>query len=199
MKRIIWAGVLCLLPLLARADLRPPFNGITASSTLQSGTTFYVSSGTAVNFNASTATIVNLVATTTNDNALATSYGYSISSVTAANTNYPTTTQYGDLLSLPLAAGDWFCYGSCFASANGATVPEITCGVSQTSGNSSSGMVPGDSYSEGVGPTAVSPVAFSVLTRQSISSPATIYLKYEATFSVATPLARGKLFCWKPR
>lgn len=198
MKNIyIFTSFLCLFQLSAQAAIVT-----SGSSSVTAGTNVTVS-GSAVSIadplSLSTATITNLVATTTNNNALVTSYGYSVSSVTAANTPYPTTTQYGDMLALTLSAGDWLCYGSCFASANGATTTESTCGISQTTGNSSTGLVPGDSYAEGTGPTAASPVSFSVLTRQSLSGSTIVYLKYEATFSVATPQARGKLFCWKPR
>ncbi len=56
MKRILLAVIVLLLPIVARADLHPS-TGVRLGATLQSGATFYVSSGTANNFYASTITV----------------------------------------------------------------------------------------------------------------------------------------------
>lgn len=161
--------------------------------------TVTASSATFTNVSASSVT-ASIVGTTTNNNANPGAYGYSVSSVTTANVNFPTTAQYGDLLSISLGSGDWFCMGQIFAQRNGATLNDVELGISATSGNSGSGLVAGDSYMSHTGVAiSLTIIPVTVLTRVSISATTTYYLKFYGDYTVATPLARGKLFCWKPR
>lgn len=143
---------------------------------------------------------VHIHATTTNDNALAGDYGYSVSSVTANAVNFPASAVIGDLLSITLAGGDWTCMNSIYISTNTAAFSDVFAGMSQVSGNSASGLVAGDNYSEVAG--HLDAQAFSlppVISRLSNTGGTTVYLKYSGTYTIGTPTARGKLFCWKPR
>lgn len=208
MKRIIWAGVLCLLPILARADLRPPFNGITAGSTLQSGATFYVSSGTAVSFNASTATIKNLVGTTTNDSAALGNVGEFITAISTGSINIVQQDVITNVSTITLTAGDWMVGGTVSLNGNGATftgVGYILGAISAFSGNTNTDGVANYTniympIAAATNPTVaatapIPPVRFSLST----TSPIYIKLSQHDTVSVATPQATGSLQAWRVR
>lgn len=135
-----------------------------------------------------------LKGTTTNDNAAAGNIGEYIESVVAA-TNFPTTGTWGDLTSISLTAGDWDVTAAYNATANGATVTNSEIGISTTTGNSTTGLVQGSNRFAGPIPLASVRLAGVCVPsyRMSLSSTNTVYLKYEADFTVATPQAAGRL------
>ena len=131
--------------------------------------------------------------TTTNGTAAAGNVGEIIESVVGL-TNYPTSTQYGDLTSITLGAGNWLIDAQVYASANGATVTIVNAGVSTTSGNSTTGLVKGDTRQGGGLPTATYDEGITLAGINDQLSGSTIYyLKYNATYTIATPQAAGRL------
>jgi len=135
-----------------------------------------------------------LKGTTTNDSAGAGNYGEFISSVSVTTKNFPTSTQFGDVLSMTVPAGDWDVTGVLYTTANGATVTEVSEGISTTSGNSSAGLVFADNQVYALPPTLSADSGSSIpVYRMSFASPTTVYLKFRAAYSVATPKASGRL------
>lgn len=116
-------------------------------------------------------------------------------SSTAGYSNFPTTTQWGDLTSLSLTAGDWDVNAGITVGKNGAIVTVNSLGVSTTSGNDSTGLVRGDSMIDGPIPPGSGDGGFALPggVRFSLSGTTTIYFKYNATYSVATPQAKGRI------
>jgi hypothetical protein len=120
--------------------------------------------------------------------------GEVIESKAPGPTNFPTTSQFGDLTSITLTAGVWRIDGLVFAGANGATVTQFVGGVSTTTGNSGTGLVNGDTAQNQTGPTGVANTSVclsGIIVTPSTST--TYYLKYLASYSVATPQASGRI------
>lgn len=122
--------------------------------------------------------------------------GQYLASVISVATDFPTSTQYGDLTSITLPPGDWDVTGVVNANQNGATFLNFQAGVSVTGGNSSTGLLLGDTSASMFGPqtgvagnvtAGVYNVRFSFL----VATP--IFLKYFGNYSVATPNATGRL------
>lgn len=175
MKKLFGCLVFFSLAGIARADLR----NLPATLTTLSVTT---------------ATITNLVGTTTNDSANVGNFGQYVSSTSVGFISFPTTTQFGDLLSIQLTAGDWDVNLCIFGTANGATVTLIQSGISSTTGNSSVGLVNGDNANDVFIPTIATDSAGCISgVRLSLASTTTYYLKFSATYTVATPQARGRI------
>lgn len=127
--------------------------------------------------------------------------GETVSSTTAgAFANFATTGQYGDLAQITLTPGDWLIQCNVEALANGATVTTMRAGISSTSGNSATGLVDGDNFVFGVAPTSTNSNSMVIPSWQRrITSTTIYYLKYQASYSVATPTAAGKLFAQRIR
>lgn len=132
--------------------------------------------------------------TNTNDAGAAAYVGEYVESVISSYTNFSTSTQYGDLTSISLTAGDWdvSLVGDCYG--NSAAVTLVNFGISITSGNSSTGLVNGSNsvYPAPPGTTGDSSGAISAY-RMSLSGTTTVYFKYRSSYSVATPQAVGRL------
>lgn len=134
-----------------------------------------------------------IIGTTTNDNAAAGRLGEYVESVVGA-TNFPTSTQYGDLTSISLTAGDWDVSLNIEANANGATVVSWNAGISVTSGNSGTGLVQGSNLFTLPPPSTTYDTAVSVANwRRSLAATTTVYAKFYGNYSVATPQAYGRL------
>ncbi len=121
--------------------------------------------------------------------------GEYLSTATLVSVNFPTSGNYGDLVSQTLPAGDWefdFCYT---ANANGASVPTISIGISTVTGNSSGGLIPGNNWAENsAGPVSGATQASGCVNwRFNTSSALTYYAKYSANYTVATPKLLGTL------
>lgn len=156
----------------------PSFTGLTLTSNL----TF-------------TPTTVGIVGTGTNDSAATGNVGQYIESVISTNTNVPTSLQYGDLTSISLTAGDWDVSLLGILVANGATITgDGEFGVSTTSGNSSTGLVFGDTATAVYVSVTVPQISATIPPKRfSLSTTTTLYLKYRATYSTGTPVAIGRL------
>jgi len=104
--------------------------------------------------------------------------GQYVSSSTLA-INGPALNVWGDIISIPLTAGDWDVAIGCVFTLNGATgLDDLFIGASTTAGNSWTGMVAGISQLELAFPIGIQPTGYSLpRIRISISSPATAYLK----------------------
>lgn len=134
-----------------------------------------------------------IVGTTTNNSANAGSVGEYIASVATA-TNFPTSTQWGDLTSIALSVGDWDVSVLLDAAINGATMTGgVGAGLSTTSGNTTPSTL-GSSYANTAPPTSTANTSVAIPGfRVSLAAPATYYLKYAATYSAGTPQATGRI------
>ncbi len=167
---------------------------IISTQTLQSGATFYVSSGTIVN--------PRLIGTTTNDNATTGNYGEYISSITTqANAiNCVASGNTGDIINITLTAGDWDINADWGWIRNGATVvsaDDLEFGVGTASGNNFTGVTLGDTGTEFTQSGANTMNIYQITMgriRKSISTTTTFYLKeYCGTFGPGTPQMYGKI------
>lgn len=139
---------------------------------------------------------VSIKGTTTNDSATAGDVGEYVQSV-VADVSVGTTAQYYDITSISLTAGDWDVTGIVIYIRNGASWTGKELGISQTTGNSGSGLVAGSSvaYSYTTATSTVDThVTLSIPSyRISLSGNSTIYLKGNLTYTAATPLHSGRL------
>lgn len=120
--------------------------------------------------------------------------GEFVDNVVSVLANFPTSTQYGDLTSISLTAGDWDVTACIRARFIGATITGLDYGISTTSGNSSAGLVPGVSLLDLPVPTGASDTGSCLASyRVSISGTTTVYLKYKSTYSGSAPMATGRL------
>lgn len=165
-------------------------SSITATGSVTTGN-LIASSGTIKSF--------MVVGTGTNDSAPTGRMGEKIESVVGA-TNFPSTGVMGDLTSISLTPGDWNVSALLAASRNGATITEVSAGISVNSGTSGVGLVDGNTNAHTTGPTATNRT-FIVIpdVAMSVSVATTVYLKYTADFTVATPQAAGRLTARRPR
>lgn len=146
-----------------------------------------------------TPTTAGIVGTPTNNNTAAGNVGEYVESIVSA-TNFPTSTNHGDLTSISLTAGDWDVTAIMFDSRNGATVTAVEAGISVTSGNSGTGLVQGSNNLRGSPPTATNDDNIAIPNyRMSLSATTTVYFKYTATFTVGTPQASGRLSARRQR
>lgn len=145
---------------------------------------------------------VAISGTNTNDSGAAGFVGEYVESV-AGVTNAPTSTQFGDLTSISLTAGDWDVNVTSYWDSNGSTFTALTTGVSTTTGNSATGLVLGSSradFNHASSSTtvtefsqAISPIRFS------LSGTTTVYLKFKAVYSAGTPQAYGRISARRAR
>lgn len=132
--------------------------------------------------------------TTAADSAATGYIGEYVEAVQLTETNFAATDTYGDLTSISLTAGDWGISLTAYAAANGATVTGMTFAIGTASGNSGTGVVIGRNAYRGVGPNSLTDQTGCVPNfRVSISGTTTYYLKYLASYSVATPKAAGRI------
>ena len=185
-------------------------NGFTANTTYYvtnvSSTTFKLATtlanavaGTNITSSGTTAGVVvsggfaltsGVKGTVTNDSATAGYVGERVVATSAgAYSNVPAaTSQWGDVNSFVLTAGDWDVSCNAVFQANGATVVFVAIGVSSTSGNSTAGLIDGDNRLDAIGPTAnYSSTVTMASFRVSLTATTTYYLKAIAQYTVATP------------
>lgn len=142
-----------------------------------------------------------LVGTATNDSAAAGHFGEHVKSAVQSAGAVVTSGQFGDLTSISLTAGDWDVSCAVYAAAGGAwTAMQI--GISTTSGNSTTGLDIGDNRivaSWASSATVPSEFCMSIPAyRMSLASPATVYLKVSATYSVG-PSFSGRISARRAR
>lgn len=139
---------------------------------------------------------IDIKGTNTNDSAAAGDVGELVSSVVASSTpvNSTGTGQFFDVTSISLTAGDWDVSPQVCFALNGATATVAGAAVSITAGNSSSGLVAGDSYINGLPPTTAADVAMTIAPKRfSLAATTTVYLKALINFSAGTPQAYGRI------
>lgn len=134
--------------------------------------------------------------TETNDNAPTGRIGEYIASVAGA-TNLPTSNNWGDLTSISLTPGDWditFVSESDKSTATEAQFTNIQIGISQTSGNSATGLVDGDNLTQTRFANGMTTISMTISSyRQSIASTTIIYAKMRATYAGGQPVMYGRL------
>ena len=132
-----------------------------------------------------------IVGTTTNNSAAAGNVGEYVSSSQTSATNFPTSGNWGDAVSISLTAGDWDVAFTMVADATSSTWSNAAIGISSTSGNSSTGLNRGDNYIiNGWASSSSTPTASAAVIpayRVSISSTTTYYGKVSAFYSAGTP------------
>ncbi len=130
--------------------------------------------------------------TNTNDAAAAGDVGEYVTA-TATNVNAAATTEYGDITSISLTAGDWDVSCNVYLFANGATFSGLAnIGISTTSGNSSAGLTVGDNLIYIATASSTNPGAIANY-RVSLSATTSVYLKYSTTYSAGTPQWNGRI------
>lgn len=142
-------------------------------------------------------TTAGIIGTTTNDNAATGEVGEYVESV-VGSTNFPASGTFGDLTSISLTAGDWDVTLIFLADRGTSAQVQFTIaesGISQTTGNSSTGLVDGSNHlTTNEGATGLSDCTQTVAAyRQSLSATTTIYAKFRATYSGGQPVAFGRL------
>jgi len=137
---------------------------------------------------------LGIVGTATNDNATAGNVGEYIESVVTSSTNAVTSTQYGDLTSISLTAGDWDVMLEGRWNQNSSTWTEVFMGIGTVSGNSNTGTSIANSEDWNFASASIGSVNIGISPfRVSLSGTTTYYLKYLATYSAGTPQARGRI------
>lgn len=135
-----------------------------------------------------------VVGTATNDDAATGNIGQWVNSSQGTATNFPTSTQWGDLVNISLTAGDWDVSMVLDGINNGSTQTVFQGGISTTSGNSATGLTFGDNAAGALVPTAVTDSSISISNyRMKLTGTTTVYLKYFATYAVGTPQAKGRI------
>jgi hypothetical protein len=137
-----------------------------------------------------------IVGTTTNDSAAAGNVGETVLGNQTTLTNFPTSTQWGDLTSISLTAGDWLVWGTYEIVNNGGTTTEYQIAITSTSGNSTTGFTNGlnNFQTRAASLTGTNDGQLTVsAVRFSLTGTTTVYLKYEATWSTTAPQAYGNI------
>lgn len=138
--------------------------------------------------------------TGTNDSAGAGFIGEYTSTSVTTNTNFPSTTQYGDGASLSLTPGDWELTALLDAASNSSTWTVATVGISSVTGNANTNLVTGDNRMLGNwASSALTPLEVALIVpgyRVSIAAATgtqTWYLKVNAIYSAGNPQYRCRL------
>jgi hypothetical protein len=122
------------------------------------------------------------------------------SSTTATYANCAATTQYGNVVSMSLTAGDWDLTGQIQFTLNGATAnADFIVAVSTFSGNTTTDHVAGKNFLNVATPTAANNSGGNVSHRLNLTSTQTVYLKGRAGYSAGTPQMLGTLFARRVR
>jgi hypothetical protein len=132
-----------------------------------------------------------IVGTITNDSATAGHVGeYLVDSQPVAQNVPNATAQFGDTdCQLSITAGDWDVTGVLTYTLNGSTPTQFfKAGISSTSGDSSTGLVEGDTLVSGPNPASgINPTLVIPNVRVSVSGTTTYYLKTYNQYSAGNP------------
>ncbi len=134
--------------------------------------------------------------TATNDSAAAGYIGEYIESTQTTATNVGASTQWADAGSVALTAGDWDVTFQYEGRLNGATglTGEFEYGISQTTGNSATGLTRGVNYFSTPSPTSAANISPTIpVFRVSLSGSATVYGKLKCQYSGGNPQWLGRL------
>lgn len=157
-----------------------------------------VSAGSANNLGSATDKWVTIYVgsvqgTTTNDNAPIGTYGQWSSTNQGTPTAFAATTQFGNVVSTTVLAGDYDFTGCIEADINGATITQIGVATSLFSGNTTTDHVIGDNQLEQSPPTTNNNSSVCISNWRVSTTGTTVYLKAAATYSAGTPRYRGRL------
>lgn len=132
--------------------------------------------------------------TSTNDSAT-TGYIGETQSSTAAGVSAGTSTQWVNITTISLTAGDWLVSGWADHTLNGATMTGgAGLALSAFTGNTTTDHTTGDNASDGAPPTSTYDTNCSIPAwRVSIASTATYYLKARFVYSAGTPKTSGRI------
>lgn len=154
-----------------------------------------VGSTTAIDL-ASTAA-VSIRGTNTNDSAATGFVGEYVSSAVATGSAVSSTgtTQWFDVTSISLTAGDWDISCVIAGKDNGATISAWTGGIGTATGNNGAGLVQGDNrLNMSIPNSTEGDIGLSIPAwRVSITSTTTYYLKALFIFSAGTPQSYGRI------
>jgi len=177
-------------------DLRASFIETSTSIATTFGKYLLKSGGTLTGNLAFSPSTAGITGTATNNNAVAGVVGEYVESVVGSG-SVGTTAQYYDITSISLTAGDWDVTGIVMYLRNGASWTGIELGISQTTGNSGTGLVAGSNavYSyPAAASTVYNYVTLSIPSfRILLSGNSTVYLKGYAEYTAATPIRYGRL------
>jgi hypothetical protein len=182
-------------------------------ATLQSGATFFVSSGTVNALTASTGTITTVLSssvtvtgpgtftgqligkgTVNNDSAPAGYLGESVRSSVTTAVSSTGNLQFFDITSVTLSTGDWDVSGLVVFTLNGATQTVGLMAITSTSGNSTTGQIDGDNRCAVTVPVAANDSTGTIANyRVSLAATTIYYLKARCDFSAGTPKAFGRI------
>lgn len=143
-----------------------------------------------------------IVGTTTNDAAATGNVGEIISSaITGGGTNFPTSTNFGDLTSIDVTAGDWELSMNIGFIWVANAITAIQAGIGTASGTVTTGLVEGSNFlGTAAFPTAATDSGLSISSyRVSVASTTTYYLKFQGTFSSTAPKAVGRIVARRMR
>lgn len=139
---------------------------------------------------------IDVQGTNTNDSAAAGEIGEYVESVVTAGSAVasPASTQYYDVTSISLTAGDWDVSALVTHVQNGATISYVLGGIGTATGNNSAGLVDGDTAAEGPPSTVVYHGYASIPPKRiSLAATTTYYLKAAQTYSAGAPKAAGRI------
>jgi hypothetical protein len=132
--------------------------------------------------------------TATNDNAASGYIGESARAINTTFTNAAATTQFKDVTSISLTAGDWLVTGNVSFTLNGATMTQAAAAISINSNNTTTDHVQGDNLVFGAPPTANYDQDLNIGDyRLSLTGTTTVYLKGRCDFSAGTPQHKGRI------
>lgn len=146
--------------------------------------------------------LVALKGTTTNDSATTGYIGEYIESVVTGGTNAAGSTQFKDLTSITLSAGDWDVTANVNWNSNGATWTQATSGIGLVTGNDFSDDNQINKSDDSWSSSSTTPLRIShtiASRRLSLSTSTPVYLKISATYSLGTPQARGSIHARRVR
>jgi len=134
--------------------------------------------------------------TATNDSTAAGYIGEYADS-TVGNTSVPTSSQYGDLTSISLTAGDWDIWILGFLTSAGATWSEAIVGLGTVTGNDGTGLSAGSTqaqFNHAASSTTVTELSLTMPPiRISLASTTTKYLKMLLTYTGGAALFKGRI------
>ncbi len=141
--------------------------------------------------------------TATNDSAAAGIIGEVMQANDSTDQNFPTSTQYGNTISLTLTAGDWDLSGHIVAEVNTATWSNVDFGLGTVTGNDATGLTrPTTLVRESFANTSTARTTISLqipVRRISIASTTTYFAKVAATYSAGQPQYRSVLVARRVR
>lgn len=134
----------------------------------------------------------NVKGTSTNNSAAAGYVGEAVRAAVVASGTALTTGTGLSLTSISLTAGDWDV--SCMICFNGAVTATVFSGSISATNNTLAGNYGDDTFQSSLAPTAVADACFSIPSlRVNLASTTTYYLVAQATFTVGTCKAYGRI------